>query len=171
MGHRDEPCGEAGFSLLEVVIAAALLACLAAGVSEVFALAVRESQMARVQTLATLLAAQKMEQLRSLTWGYGTGGALLSDESTDLSADPPVESGPGLRPSPAATLDADVPFYVDYLDSAGARVRSRGAAAYTRRWAVRPLPGDPDNVLILQVRVVGSGGGESRLAGLRERHE
>ena len=131
----------------------------------------RASHAARVQTLATVLAAQKMEQLRSLTWSFGAAGEPLSDDYTDLSSDPPAGSGPGLQRSPAATLEADFSSYVDYLSSAGVSVASRPAAAYTRRWAVEPLASDPENILVLQVRVIGSGGGESRLVSMKVRHQ
>lgn len=174
--------GDAGFSLVEVMIAAGLLASLAAGVTQVLGLAVRASHAARVRTLSTILAAQKMEQLRSLTWTCAPGGDALSDTSTDLSSDPSSDTGPGLRPSPSGTLEANVPFYVDYLDAAGRWV-GRGpsppaAAAYVRRWAVQPLASDPENVLALHVLVTaraslaGAGGAPAdatRLVSIRAR--
>ena len=134
----------------------------AVGVSQVSAAAARASHAARARTFAAVLAAQKMEQLRSLTWTrarIGTTGASIpvSDVSTDLSTDPATSAGPGLSPSPAGTLDSNVPLYADYLDGAGAWV-GRGAApppaaVYIRRWAVQPLASDPDDILVLQVIV------------------
>ena len=109
-----------------------------------------------------MLAAQKMEQLRSLRWtrtrtGTPAVSVPASDLSTDLSSDPPTSAGRGLSPSPAGTLDSNVPPYVDYLDAAGVWV-GRGAsppgtAVYVRRWAVQPLESDPDDILLLQVIV------------------
>jgi prepilin-type N-terminal cleavage/methylation domain-containing protein len=174
--------GDAGFSLVEVMIAAGLLASLAAGIAQVFGLAVRASHAARVRTVSTILAAQKMEQLRSLEWTCGPGGEALSDTSTDLSSDPSSDAGPGLAPSPSGTLEANVPFYVDYLDAAGRWVGGGpsppAAAVYVRRWAVQPLPGDPENMLALHVLVIarapvaGAGGATAdaaRLVSIRAR--
>jgi hypothetical protein len=154
--------GAAGFGLVEVVIAAGLLIAVAVGVSQIVAVTVRASYAARVRTIATLLAAQKMEQLRSLAWRHAWSGmpavrVRLSDLSTDLSNNPPTGDGPGLRRSPPGTLDSNVPFYVDYLDAAGAWA-GRGpsppaGAVYVRRWAVHPLPSEPDDILVLEVLV------------------
>lgn len=160
---------EAGFSLIETILAAGLLATLAVGVAQVFGVAARANHRARVQTLSAILAAQKLEQLRSLAWGHAPGGAPLSDTSTDLSSDPPSAGGTGLLRAPADALDADVPFYVDYLSAAGARVGSRDRAAFVRRWSVVPLAHDPDNLLLLQVRVLVTGGGDSRLVTMKVR--
>jgi type II secretory pathway pseudopilin PulG len=161
--------GEAGFSLLEVLIAAGLLVSVAAGVTQVSILTVRASYGARAQTLSTVLAAQKMEQLRSLTWTYTETGDPSSDNFTNLSTDPPSGSGPGLQPSPSGSLDTDTALYVDYLDAAGGWVPSRAGAVYVRRWAIRPLASDPNNIVILQVRVLTATGDESRLATLKAR--
>lgn len=151
--------GERGFALVEVLVSAALLVAIAAGVAQVVAIAVRAAYADRVRTIATLLAAQKMEQLRSLR---------LSDRWTDTSSDPPTDAGPGLAPSPPGTLDANVAFYADYLDGAGRWVGSGspapGEAVYVRRWAVRPCAADPDNTLILQVLVAAARGPGSTAA-------
>jgi hypothetical protein len=63
-------------------------------------------------------------------------------------------------PSPAGTLDSNVPPYVDYLDAAGTwagrGATPPGSAVYVRRWAVQPLGRDPDDILVLQVIVTTS---------------
>ena len=160
---------QGGFSLIEVMVAVGLLAALGAGVAQVFALAERGSRIARVQTLAAVFAAQKMEQLRSLTFAHAPGGSLLSDASTDLAADPPAAGGRGLQRAPEGSLEVDVPFYVDYLGPGGARASSRDGAAFIRRWPILPFDADPDNLLVLQVRVVTVTGGDSRLVSLKAR--
>jgi hypothetical protein len=62
-----------------------------------------------------------------------------------------------LNPSPAGSLDANTPGYVDYLDRFGNWVGTGVAPAdgtvYIRRWAIEPLPTNPNNTLILQVLV------------------
>jgi Tfp pilus assembly protein PilV len=161
--------GADGFTLLEAVLAAGMLASLAVGVAQVFAVSARGNDIARVQTLAAVMASQKMEQLRSLTWAHAPGGDPLSDTSTDLTSDPPTAAGTGLQPSPAGALDADTRCCVDYLSAAGVVVATRDVAAYVRRWSVASLASDPDNLLLLQVRVLIVSGGDSRLLSIKAR--
>jgi type II secretory pathway pseudopilin PulG len=152
----------AGFALLEVLITAGLVVAVAAGASHILAIAVRASHSARVRTMASMLATEKIEQLRSLTWSHVTTSAPAmsissSDFTTDLSNDPATDSGPGLLPSPPGTLEANVAGYVDFVDGAGRWVGAGGSppssAVYIRRWAVRPLASDPENILVLRVVV------------------
>ena len=55
---------------------------------------------AKWQTSTAILATEKMEQLRGLTWGFdNTGlGLPLSDTTTDLCYDPPTNNGLGPQP-------------------------------------------------------------------------
>ena len=154
-----------GYALVEVMLASALLVAIAVGVAQVIPMAVHATLAARSRTIATVLAVQKMEQLRSLTWRWEAAGSppawqAVSDTSTDLSADPPGDGGVGLSPSPDGTLDANVPPYVDYLDGSGRWVGSDSApppgAAYTRRWSIQPLESDPDHTVVLHVLVTTS---------------
>jgi type II secretory pathway pseudopilin PulG len=155
----------AGFALVEVIVACALLVAVASGTAQVVTMAVRATQAARTRTAATMLAAQKMEQLRSLAWRSEVVGSppvwqAVSDTTTDLSADPPRDGGPGLASSPAGTLESNVPPYVDHLDGTGRWAGSGSSpppdAVYTRRWSVRRLDSDPDNTVVLQVLVTTS---------------
>jgi prepilin-type N-terminal cleavage/methylation domain-containing protein len=68
-----------GFALLEVIVAAALLVVLAAGVSRIVAAAVREGHASRLRAVATLAAADKIEELRSLPLAELAGGADYLD--------------------------------------------------------------------------------------------
>ena len=124
---------------------------------------------ARVRTLAAILAGQKMEQLRSLSWAHAPGGVLLADFTTNLAAEPPSAGGPGLSPAPPGALDADVPMYVDYANASGARAPAPASAAFVRRWSVTPLASDPQNLLLLEVRVLTVGSGDARLASIKAR--
>ena len=56
------------------------------------------------------MAEQKMEQIRSLTWGFDTAGQGLpvSDTTTNLAVYPFTSSGTGLNPSPANSLEENV---------------------------------------------------------------
>ena len=151
-----------GFTLVEVLVAILLLVTISAGVAQVLVLAASSGRSAREQSSTTMLAAAKMEQLRSLTWGFepfvpDLPAVPRSDGTTDLSSDPPEDDGPGLAASPAGTLSSNVPPYVDYLDRHG-RYLGTGTtfppgAMFVRRWAIQPLPDDPSRTLVLQVFV------------------
>ena len=162
MRSAVRPLDSTGFALLEVLITAGLVIAVAAGASHILAIAVRASHSVRVRTMASMLAAEKIEQLRSLAWSHVTtsGPAIsmsFSDFTTDLSNDPATDSGPGLLPSPPRTLEANVAGYADYVDGAGRWVGAGGSppatAVYIRRWAVRPLASDAENTLVFQVVV------------------
>lgn len=152
---------------------------LAAGTARIVAMAVRQGHASRARTVATVLAAGKMEELRSLAWTHVTVGDPplsfpWSDVTTDLSRDPATDFGPGLLESPPGALEANTPSYVDYLDEAGAWVGTGTSppptAVYVRRWMVQPLQSDPDNVLALHVLVTTRDGSTlARLVTLRAR--
>lgn len=153
---------DGGFTLVEVVLSTALLAVAALGVAQLFVFASTSNLNSRGQTSTAVLAAQKMEQLRGLAWGFveGPGGSLgntLADTTTDLSVDPPTSGGTGLLPSPGGTLDRNVPLYVDYLDAGGQWVGTGAtpppSTVYIRRWSIEPLPAAPNDALVLQVVV------------------
>jgi prepilin-type N-terminal cleavage/methylation domain-containing protein len=154
-----ESTKDAGFSLVEVLIALLLLTIVSLGVIGAFGTAVTATSSARSQTSTSTLAEQKLEQLRSLTWGFDNSGQNLpvSDTTTDLSQSPPTNTGQGLNPSPLGTLEANTGGYVDFLDARGTWVGTGttppGNAVYIRRWSVQPLPTNPNNTLILQVLV------------------
>jgi type II secretory pathway pseudopilin PulG len=156
---------EAGFSLVEVVVATLLLAVGLVAVAQLFAISTKANTSARANTFTVLLAEQKMEQLRALTWGFDTLQLPVSDYTTDttnvgtLAGCPGggTGAGTGLSPSPAGTLSQNTDGWVDYLDDAGCDLGGGATApqgtTYIRRWSVEPLPTNPNNTLILQVLV------------------
>ena len=150
---------DAGFTVIEVLVSLLLIAVTAAGTAQLFAVSMRATHAARNQTSTTVLASQKLEQLRSLTWGFDDAGTGLpvSDTTTDLSQDPPINGGSGMNPSPAGTLGSNVAGYVDYLDGRGRWVGTGpnppATAVFIRRWSIEPLPTNPNNTLVLQVLV------------------
>ena len=153
--------GARGFSLVEVLVSVSLLSIVSLGVAQLFAVSTRANMDSKGQTSTALLAVQKMEQLRSLTWGYDQSSSALglpaTDTTTNLSLPTPAGGGAGLNPSPGNSLTANVQGYVDYLDQHGAWVGNGSAppgnARYIRRWAITPLPTNPNNPLVFQVRV------------------
>ncbi|HEY8536997.1 MAG TPA: prepilin-type N-terminal cleavage/methylation domain-containing protein [Vicinamibacterales bacterium] len=164
--ERSRWSSESGFSLVEVLASIAILSVALISLAQLFAISTSSNRLARTNTYAALLAQQKMEQLRGLTWGYDTLGLPISDFTTDTSVPPPVEGcpapvssgiGTGLSPSPYGTLAANVTGWVDYVDGngcvlGGGSVPPEGTV-YIRRWSVEPVPTNPNNTLVLQVLV------------------
>ncbi len=149
---------ERGFSLVETLVATTIMTVALASLAQLFLISTKANQSARLTTVASVLAQQKMEQLRGLTWGFDTIGLPLSDTTSDLSVVPELPTGgPGLTPSPGDALRRNVDGYCDFLDgggqSLGGGTNAPPNTVYVRRWSVEPLPTNPNNTLILQVMV------------------
>jgi len=153
---------DSGFSLAETIIATGIMAASIAGLGQLFAVSVLSNRTARNTTFASVLATQKMEQLRGLTYGFDTLGLPLTDTSSNLAVNPLTPTGgTGLSPSPTGALRANTDGYVDYLDVYGKTVGTGGTTipngtTYIRRWTVEPLPTNPNNTVVLQVLVTRS---------------
>jgi prepilin-type N-terminal cleavage/methylation domain-containing protein len=85
---RDRADSQAGFTLIETLVATAILITVVASLSQLFGLVVATNRRAASRTLATVTARDKMEQLASMPW-------------------------PALIASPAAVLEDDVEGYSD----------------------------------------------------------
>jgi type II secretory pathway pseudopilin PulG len=158
LGEFDNRRTEAGSTLVEVLVATCIMATGILAMAQMFTLSTSSNISARFNTFTTVLAEQKLEQLRSLAWGFDTQGLPVSDFSTDTSVSPETPTGGrGLQPSPGPTLRDNTPGYVDHLDGNGRIVANSAVApnnaVYTRRWSIEPLPTNPNNTLILQVLV------------------
>jgi prepilin-type N-terminal cleavage/methylation domain-containing protein len=119
-----------GFTLVETVVALSITAVALTALAQLFVIATQANADARRATFASILATQKIEQLRSL--------------------------GADLAPQGAASLSADVAGGCDFLDEYG---RSLGTGSsplpgtvYIRRWSIEPLPSRPDT-FVVQVAV------------------
>lgn len=150
--------GEAGFSLVEVLVAAAILMTGLIAVAQMFVTSTNQNMDARRVTTTSVLAQQKIEQLRALAWGFDEFGLPVSDFSSNIAVTPPASSGGvGLQASPDFSLFTSVPGYVDYLDAFGNWVGTGTTppanAIYVRRWSIDPLPTNPNNTLVFQVLV------------------
>jgi len=153
--------GARGFSLLEVLVAVSILTVALSALAGLCAAATRANAVAGSMSVETILAGQKMEQLRALGW----------DE---------------VAPSADDALVRNVPGACDFLDAAGRPLGDEPdappGAVYLRRWSIVPLPADPDAAVVIQVRVMRAGSGladaplprapgpdEVRLVGLKAR--
>jgi type II secretory pathway pseudopilin PulG len=165
---------EHGFSLIEALCATAIFITGLAALAQLLAVTTRLNNSAKATTVATVMAVEKMEQLRSLAWGFDSLRLPLSDATTDVTALPESASGAGLSRSPPDSLVRNSSGYCDFLDRSGQSI-GRGSnpppgAAYVRRWSIDPLPADVANTLVLQVRVMArTNGGVDDAAGARRR--
>jgi prepilin-type N-terminal cleavage/methylation domain-containing protein len=140
-GVRDER----GFTLVEVLVAMALVAGIALSVSGALvtgrAMAVhdRAAAIGRVAAQARLAT---LDALAFETIAAADGTAVaVTDTTTDVAADPLGPGGPGLGDSPSDALWIDRTGFVDYLDAngraLGTSVAARDRASFVRRWAIR----------------------------------
>src|SRR5690606_34146292 len=111
-----------GFTLMEVLVAMALIMVAALGGIQLVSMAIETMSQARRHSVATTLVSSRLEQLKALRFEFDASGARITDTSADLTADPPTLGGPGLSPSGPLALDVNVPGYVDYLDARGVHV-------------------------------------------------
>ncbi|HEY3157908.1 MAG TPA: prepilin-type N-terminal cleavage/methylation domain-containing protein [Vicinamibacterales bacterium] len=151
---KSNSSSNAGFSLLEVLVATALLASALVSLAQLFAMSTKSNIGSRNTTYAAVLAQQKLEELRSLAWGFDQVGLPISDITTDTTVTPETPAGgTGLSPSPSTALQNNTPGWVDFIDAFGNKVLNPGDALYARRWMVSPLPTNPNNTLVIQVLV------------------
>ena len=102
------------------MIATLILATGVLTMAQLFMASTASNLAARKDTFATVLAEQKVEQLRALSWGYDMQGLPVSDFTSDTSVEPMTAAGgTGLQPSPASALQANTGGYVDHDDSTG----------------------------------------------------
>ena len=139
-------------------MASGILATALIGLAQLFAVALTANTSARSTTYAAVLAEQKMEELRALTWGFDSSGLPMTDTSTDTaSPDDDAVGGTGLTPSPETALQENTDGYADYVDMFGNKLGGGDTppqgAVYTRRWSIEPLPTNPNNTIIIQVLV------------------
>jgi prepilin-type N-terminal cleavage/methylation domain-containing protein len=131
-----------GFSLVETIVATSLLAVALVTLAQFVGAGVQSAAAARARTATTLMAAQKMEQIRALPWAA-------------IAAMPP-----------------DVTDYLDASGDeccAGATAPC-GDAVYVRRWSATPAPFSTGVFIIdVDVSLVGKGHGSTALVTARAR--
>ena len=144
MQQLTKRAGGAGMSLVEVIVAMALFTVVAVSASHLVVWAMRALWAGGAETVATMAAQSRMEELLALEWRFDAAGNRVSD--------------PRLSPSPPDALTANVPGFADYLNrdgqSVGVGADPPAGAAFVRRWSVRPMAAAPEDSLVLQVLVV-----------------
>jgi prepilin-type N-terminal cleavage/methylation domain-containing protein len=145
----DAPHRPSGFSLIEVLVAMAILMTAVGALTQVCLLAGVTGVRARQTTLLALAARQQLEQLRAQRWD--------ADE---------------LQPSSPDTVSHDTRGYVEYLDeslrSLGGGPPAPEGAAISCRWSVVPLDRSPGPTVVIHVAAVSvNGGGAVHLASIR----
>jgi type II secretory pathway pseudopilin PulG len=131
--HRPRYDGR-GFTLVEVLVSLAILITGLVVLAQLLAAALHGTAAARSDTYATVLAAQKMEELAA---------------------------EPGLAWSPPDSLSRNVAGFVDYVDRNGRTVDPAASAprgfVFVRRWSVQALSGTSS--VIIQVSAFAASGG------------
>jgi type II secretory pathway pseudopilin PulG len=136
-----------GFTLLEVLIALAMLIVGVGALAQLSIVAIRAADDARRASVASVAADQKLETLAALSWGYDDAGATVQDRAFDA--------------SPADSLTRNTDGYFEYLDAAGRVVDEddedgTDGRAFVRRWSIQPLPEHPLTTIVIEVLVVAS---------------
>src|SRR5919201_2560351 len=91
---------EGGFSLVETIIASGVMITAVVGLAQLFVMSTRTNVAAKSTSITAVLAQQKMEQLRSLEWGFDALGLPNTDTTTNTANVPMTNNGTGLSPSP-----------------------------------------------------------------------
>jgi hypothetical protein len=149
---------QAGVSILETMIASAVLLVGVAGVMSVFAYSAGTSKgQGDIGTRTVAYTQDKMEQLLSLDF---------TDSSTDTTSNtyPMPATGTGLGGDMAANTTvggtnplAPVAGYVDYLDFTGNRQQAAAGSFFTRVWQIS-LDGTKMKTLTVVTRASGQAG-------------
>jgi hypothetical protein len=128
---------EAGSTIIEVVIASAILVTLMAGLMSLAGLAINTTEnQGHLAARTTEYAQDKMEQLLTLAYGDST-----SDTSVPLlSIGAMAQTGTGLAAGGSSNPSSPVTKYVDYLDQSGNLCGSASALAVTPVSARCPAP-------------------------------
>jgi prepilin-type N-terminal cleavage/methylation domain-containing protein len=131
-----------GFSLVETIVATSLLAVALVTLAQFMAAGVQSGAAARARGATTLMAAQKLEQIRALPW---TAIAAMPPDVTDYLDTSGDECCPG----------ANAPC---------------GDAVYLRRWSATPAPFSTGVFIVdVEVRLIGKGHGSTTLVTARAR--
>ncbi len=127
----------AGFTLLEVVVALAVLGISVLAFAGVFAIGASTSHAQSDQSQAVVICQSKMEQLRTLSF---------SDTESDTTQSAPYPcTGTGL--APGGSTSQPITGYSDYVDAAGDEV-NEPASQFERFWEISDPSGNLDTIAV-----------------------
>jgi hypothetical protein len=156
--------GQNGTTIIEVVIASAILVTLMAGLMSLAGLAISTTEnQGHLAARTTEYAQDKMEQLLALAWG---------DATSDTTVFPATSAGgTGLAVGGNSNPSTPVTKYVDYLDQSGNLCGSASAACvapsgttppagwfYQRVWAVSSPSANLKQITVTSTIARGFGG-------------
>jgi type II secretory pathway pseudopilin PulG len=123
-----------GFTLVETVVAAALLITALAGLAQLLVISSRLTRGSASAATALLAAQDALDMLRALPFGFDAEGQQMTAVELEL--------------SPPTSLAANTPPFVDWIDTDGRASRSAAVAQLVRRWQVSRVGEGGDAVAI-----------------------
>ena len=126
---------EAGFSILEALVAATIFAVAIVSLVQLVMHAAEQSVRTELATVGLTLAQSKLETLRTVRFDFDANGLRRDDAQLAL--------------SPADAHDRDVPPYSEALDRFGTLMPAGTPAAYVRRWSIGNHGQDFDTRLLV----------------------
>lgn len=128
-----------GFTLVETLVATAILVTALAGIAQLFVLGSHLTRQAGASGMALVAAQDKLESLLGQAFTYDDTG----EEATDSA----------LEPSPEWSLSEDVEPYVDWLDESGQPQAEPDDAVLIRRWRISSLGATTPDAIAIEVCV------------------
>ena len=128
--HRRHLCSEqAGFTILEAMIACVVLTIVTVGLLGLFSVCISQNKaQGEVGTRTTEYCQDKMEQLLALSY---------TDTASNTIVPPGASVGKGLSDGGGTDPKNPVANYADYFDSSGGALGATAAGAfYTRVWQI-----------------------------------
>jgi prepilin-type N-terminal cleavage/methylation domain-containing protein len=124
-----------GFTLLETMMAAAILLIAAGGILGLFSVAMAENSVAGDHgTRTTEYAQDKMEQLMALP--FGDTSSDVTQYPTCLALVTSTCSGSGLTAGGSVNPGSPTTGYADYVNASGTPSISAAGAVYIREWSI-----------------------------------
>lgn len=136
-----------GFTLVETVIATAVLITALAGIAQLFVLSARFMRDASRSGAAVVAARDKLEMLAALRFGYDDDGRPVTDAR--------------LHASRQTSLHENTHSYFEWLRDDGS-VGDEPGASFVRRWRITQTAANEPAAITIDVCVYSTGAANSR---------